>query len=59
MKLFKVTWRTNYGERVAIVEAESSGLALVLLKDEVWEGSAIEELIVKGYSHVHSIEGGD
>lgn len=62
MKIFKITWRTNYGETVALVESESGDSAISLLKQKdglLWDGWEIEEIFITGKERIISIEGGE
>ena len=59
-KLFKFTWDTNYGERVALVEATSKSEGLSLFEEGiVWDGYHCEEIKMAGIPNIISIEGGD
>lgn len=58
--LYKFTWETNYGERVALVEATSSDVAKSLFEEGVlWDGFEVEEIKLEGKNKIISIEGGD
>jgi hypothetical protein len=59
-KLFKFTWNTNYGERVAIVEAFNKDEAISLFPFGIlWDGYDCEEIILTGIPNIISIEGGE
>lgn len=61
MKIFKIVWRTNYGETVALVEAQNKEAAISLLKQRdglLWNGYDIEEMCITGEERIISIEGG-
>ena len=59
-KLFKFTWNTNYGEKVALVEANTPLQAEKLFEDEVlWDGFDCEEIKLTGQERLISIDGGE
>lgn len=59
-KLFKFTWNTNYGERVALVESIDKDEAISLFPFGIlWDGYDCEEIILTGKSNIISIEGGE
>lgn len=58
-KLFKFTWCTNYGEKVALVEAINEDEAVSMFKPGVlWDNFDCEEIVLTGLSRIISIEGG-
>ena len=59
-KLFKFTWNTNYGERVALVEAFNKDEAILLFPFGIlWDGYDCEEIILTGKQNIISIVGGE
>lgn len=59
-KLFKFTWTTNYGERVALVEAKTQLQAEKLFDvGTLWDDVCCEQIELEGVERIISIEGGD
>jgi hypothetical protein len=59
-KLFKLTWNTNYGERVALVEANNKLEAILIFPAGVlWDDYTCEEIKMAGIPNIISIEGGE